>query len=91
MLCAKVNGLTTNRVEIPNVLSKKPQEMSMNSGGNSLFSICLMAECKSHRSLSLLFLSVAALGIYKAFSICNNQKKQNGCGFAKLKQLLYNK
>lgn len=65
--------------------------MSMNSGGNSLFSVCLMAECKSHRSLGLLFLLVAALGIYKAFSICSKKKKWTAYGFAKLEQLLYYK
>lgn len=43
--------------------------MSMNSGGNSLFSACFMAECKSHINFGLFFFSVAVLAVYAAFSV----------------------
>lgn len=49
--------------------------MSMNSGGNSLFSVCFMAECKSHISSGLFFLSVAILAVYTAFSVWKKKSR----------------
>lgn len=43
----------------------------MNYGENSLIFAVLTDEWRSHRSLGLFFLSVAALGVHNAFSIWN--------------------
>ena len=42
--------------------------MSMNNGGNSLL-FAGLDEWRSHRSLGLFFLSVAALGVCNVFSV----------------------